>query len=83
MNGVFLEEGDRFDKLFSGVLVEPPPAWVDPSDRMGKEHLGPEDTFDGDYGRLLEQVQDGKWLASPRGTNILYQVDLAGAARRR
>ena len=31
----------------------------------GTEHIGPEDTFDADYGRLLEAVQNrGKGLAS-------------------
>ena len=31
----------------------------------GTEHIGPEDTFDADYGRLLEAVQNrGKRLAS-------------------
>ena len=31
----------------------------------GTEHIGPEDTFDGDYGRLLERAQNsGKGLAS-------------------
>ena len=34
----------------------------------GTGHIGPEDTFDTDYGRLLEAVQNrGKGLASPRG----------------
>ena len=34
----------------------------------GTEHIGPEDTFDADYGRLLEAVQNrGKGVASPRG----------------
>ena len=34
----------------------------------GTEHIGPEDTFDADYGRLLEAVQNrGKGLASPTG----------------
>lgn len=33
----------------------------------GAEHIGPEDTFDGDYGRLLEGAQQdfGKGVASP------------------
>ena len=34
----------------------------------GTEHIGPEDTFDADYGRLLEAVQNRrKGFASPRG----------------
>ena len=36
----------------------------------GTEHIGPEDTFDADYGRLLEAVQNrGKRLASQRDSN--------------
>jgi len=70
----------RFDKLFLGVAVERPP-WI-PATIEGIEHIGPEDTFDGDYGRLLEAAQNrGKGLASPTGTNILYHVALAGDAR--
>ena len=53
----------RFDKLFLGVAVERPP-WI-PATIEGIEHIGPEDTFDGDYGRLLEAAQNrGKGLAS-------------------
>ena len=56
----------RFDKLFLGVAVERPP-WI-PATIEGIEHIGPEDTFDGDYGRLLEAAQNrGKGLASPTG----------------
>ena len=44
----------RFDRLFSGVAV-PKPKWVKDGDRRGTEHIGPDDTFDGDYGRLLEK----------------------------
>ena len=37
-------------------------------DRSGKENIGPEDTFDGDYGRLLERASKRvKVLASPAG----------------
>lgn len=42
----------RFDKLFTGIAVERPKS-LDPHDRTGTEDIGPEDTFDGDYGRLL------------------------------
>ena len=61
---VFTPSGDRatrfdaptrFDKLFSGIVV-PRPAFIEQGNR-GAEHIGPEDTFDGDYGRLLEGVQ--------------------------
>ena len=62
--GYEFEAPTRFDKLFLGVAVE--------TEREvtyeGTEHIGPEDTFDADYGRLLEAVQNrGKGLASPRG----------------
>ncbi len=42
----------RFDKLFTGIVVERP-KWI-PESRVGTEHIGPSDTFDGDYGRLLQ-----------------------------
>ena len=44
----------RFDRIFSGVAV-PKPKWVQSGDTRGTEHIGPDDTFDGDYGRLLEK----------------------------
>ena len=54
------------DKLFLGVAVERP-TWIEASG-AGTEDIGPEDTCDADYGRLLEAVQNrGKGLASPRG----------------
>ena len=71
--GYEFEAETRFDKLFTGVVCEPP-SWVDPNDRRGKEHLGPEDTFDGDYGRLLERAQNsGKRVASPTGFEPVSQ----------
>lgn len=60
--GYTFEAETRFDKLFSGVAVERP-TFI-PKGRRGTEHIGPEDTFDGDYGRLLAAVC-GKRLASP------------------
>ena len=45
----------RFDKLFTGIVVERP-SRVEGSQR-GVDHLGPEDTYEGDYGRLLEQAE--------------------------
>ena len=65
--GYTFEAPTRFDKLFTGIVVERP-SWMKDGDRRGTEHIGPEDTFDGDYGRLLERVQNnGKWVASPTG----------------
>ena len=59
--GYEFEAPTRFDKLFLGVAVETKREVSD----EGTEHIGPEDTFDADYGRLLEAVQNrGKGLAS-------------------
>jgi hypothetical protein len=44
----------RFDKLFSGIVV-PRPAFI-PTGVDGANHIGPEDMFDGDYGRVLENA---------------------------
>jgi site-specific DNA recombinase len=53
----------RFDRLFTGVAVSMQvPAWmraqINEDDLTGTEGIGPEDTHDADYGRLLERVQD-------------------------
>jgi len=53
----------RFEKLFTGIAVERP-AGLDRNDRTGCEGIGPEDTWDGDYGRLLDAVYV-KEMASP------------------
>ena len=75
-NGYEFEAETRFDKLFTGVTIEPPPPWVVPwlGDTRGTEDIGPEDTFDGDYGRLLERAQNsGKRVASPTGFEPVSQ----------
>jgi site-specific DNA recombinase len=65
----------RFDRLFTGVAVKRP-AWVPDGPRPV---LRPEDTFDSDYGLLLERVC-GKGMASPRGTDpILYHLEMPAA----
>jgi hypothetical protein len=46
------EAQTRYDKLFSGISVEPPP-FIDLSDRSGRQNITPVDTFDADYSRLL------------------------------
>jgi hypothetical protein len=70
----------RFDKLFLGVAVERPP-WI-PATIEGIEHIGPEDTFDGDYGRLLEAAQNrGKGLASPTGHALMWKPKIQGKAQ--
>jgi hypothetical protein len=69
---VFTPSGDgytfaaptRFDKLFSGI-VAPRPAFI-PYGNRGAEHIGPDDTFDADYGALLAGVSV-KWGTSPTG----------------
>jgi hypothetical protein len=48
----------------------PRPAFIERGNR-GAEHIGPEDTFDCDYGVLLERLS-GKWVASPWGDSRLY-----------
>ena len=45
----------RFDKLFTGI-VAPIPAWM-PNSNEGHEHISPEHTLNGDYGRLLESAE--------------------------
>ena len=57
----------RFDKLFAGVVLPPAPAYAataDPS--TWPRQLHPDETFDADYGQLLEKIY-GKGLASPAG----------------
>ena len=69
--GYEFEAPTRFDKLFLSVAVE-----ISTKREVsyeGTEHIGPEDTFDADYGRLLEAVQNrGKGLASPTGRTDTY-----------
>jgi DNA invertase Pin-like site-specific DNA recombinase len=54
----------RFDKLFTGVTCPPAPAWLAPGDRRGLEDTTPEDTFDGDYGRVLDRAYEKSVKAS-------------------
>ena len=46
----------RFDKLLTGIAVETPAYIKASKTRRGFEDTTPEDTFDGDYGRLLDQM---------------------------
>ena len=76
--GYEFEAPTRFDKLFLGVAVETKREVSD----AGTEHIGPEDTFDADYGRLLEAVQNrGKGLASPRGIAFMWTKKLQRKAQ--
>ena len=79
----------RFDKLFTGIAVETP-QWVkDYTGKTGTEDIGPEDTFDGDYGRLLDRAYEKsvKVLASPsrrapfREFALRVGIDFSGALR--
>ena len=42
----------RFDRLFTGITIGRP-TYLQADDRRGTTHIRPEDTCDGDYGRLL------------------------------
>jgi site-specific DNA recombinase len=64
--GYVFEAPTRYDKLFSGIAVERPK--FIPEGNRGAEHIGPEDTFDGDYGRLLEKATAR--LAVPTGNGV-------------
>ena len=76
VDGYEFEGATRFDKLFTGITVERPKD-LDPNDLTGTEDIGPEDTFDGDYGRLLDraytQVFARKGVASPQGFEPWFQ----------
>lgn len=64
----------RFDKLFTGIAVETP-AWVKAyGSARGFEDTSPEDTFDGDYGRVLERAykKSVEVLASPTGFEPVF-----------
>ena len=71
-DGYDFEGPTRFDKLFSGIAVERP-SDLDPHDLSGTEGIGPEDTFDGDYGRLLDRAY-GKGVTSPRGLEPVFPM---------
>jgi hypothetical protein len=45
----------QFGRLFSGFATPLAP-WMNDGD-LGHEHIGPEDTMDADYGRLLERAE--------------------------
>jgi transcriptional regulator with XRE-family HTH domain len=73
MVGYSFEGPTRFDRLFSGITISAP-KHVDRNDRSGTAHIGPEDTFEGDYGRLLDRVykNNAEGMASPTGHDRLY-----------
>lgn len=56
-SGYRFEAPTRYDRLFSGVSAPSAcPSWI-PDDPRGTENIGPEDTFEADYDRLLERAQ--------------------------
>ena len=59
-DGYAFEAPTRFDKLFTGI-VAPRPAFIGKGGVPG--HIGAEDTFDGNYGRLLERATGNGWRA--------------------
>lgn len=71
--GYDFEGPTRFDKLFAGIACDTP-TWLVPGDITGREQIGPEDTFDGDYGRLLDRANpsSGKRVASPTGFEPVF-----------
>ena len=64
----------RFDKLFTGMACERP-KWLVPGDVTGCEHIGPEETGEADYGRLLERATKNsvEVLASPTGFEPVFR----------
>src|SRR6185503_2148020 len=66
------EATTRFDKLFAGIVLPPPPPFVKVGDLAGTEHITTEDTFEADYGRLLERAE-----LAERG-NVKNVVTLVG-----
>jgi hypothetical protein len=58
----------RFDRLFTGIIHEQP-TWMQlqAGDEAGMEQIGPADTLDADYGRLLENAK--KYWCARRGSN--------------
>ena len=70
--GYDFEAPTRFEKLFTGIVCERPKGLV-PGDRTGCEGITPEDTFDAEYGRLLDRASEGvKGVASPTGFEPVF-----------
>ena len=69
----------RFDKLFSGVFL-PKPGFVEEGDQRGVEHITPEDTFDLDYGTLLERHQPTEGKKRPKRVKRLASPAALGGA---
>lgn len=67
-DGYTFEAPTRFDKVFNGVPIKfngaaiPRPSYIKDGTK-GRQHITVEDTFDGDYGRLLAAVYAAAPLA--------------------
>jgi len=55
LDGCSFEAQTRFDKLFGGISVRRPEG-LDPTDRTGCDGIGPDDTWDRDFGKLVDDV---------------------------
>ena len=75
--GYDFEAPTRFDKLFTGIALDPSrrPRFIRDGDRTGADGIGPEDTGECDYERLLEgasRLREREWRArresNPRPT---------------
>ena len=75
IDGYDFEGPTRFDGLFTGIAVERPKD-LDPNDLTVTEGIGPEDTLDCEYSRLLERAYSVgnhvKGLASPTGFEPVF-----------
>jgi hypothetical protein len=83
IDGYDFERQTRFDGLFTGIAVDRPKN-MDPHDLTGTEDIGPEDTREGDYGRLLERAYSGSknagGMASPTGSAPRWRLQGLAAA---
>ena len=81
--GYTFKADTRFDKLFTGIVVERPAFIKDGTAMFNNENgsvpIGPEDTFDEDYGRLLEQAFEGKGVCAQQDLNLQPMAPEANA----
>ena len=67
-DGYDFEAPTRFDKLFAGIVIAR--ADAEAGQLRGLEHLTHEDTFDADYGRLLENAIGRKFWCALQDSNL-------------
>lgn len=70
IDGYEFEGPTRLYQLLTGLAVKRPQGLAD--SRAGYEGITSEDTFDGDYGRLLEERFYAEVLASPTGFEPVF-----------